>query len=233
MKGKPKDPEFLLICESNRQRDLIILALRSRIRRAVSENLELSQEIETENEKLNPTEQLNDADWELLLTNATEFTYRKDEVIFEQVWITRVCVSITNDFSHKGCTNVNLYRILCGNVRVVKDESKILSIMGPKSVFGEMSFLGRNETTASVIAEEDNVKVLQIEINFLLDLFETESMLAMKFYRNIAMKLSQRLRKLPSTLAAEVAPQINRNEKRLSGDAERISLESFNRYSRW
>jgi len=39
-------------------------------------------------EKVNPSDQLNDADWELLLTNANEFAYNKEQVIFEQVQLT-------------------------------------------------------------------------------------------------------------------------------------------------
>lgn len=52
---------------------------------------------------------------------------------------------------------------------------------------------------------------MEIEIDFLNRLFETEPLLSMKFYRNIALKLSKCLRALPSSKNAQ-PPLVHKEE---------------------
>eukprot|EP01117_Protostelium_nocturnum_P013775 TRINITY_DN517_c0_g1_i3.p1 TRINITY_DN517_c0_g1~~TRINITY_DN517_c0_g1_i3.p1 ORF type:complete len:851 (-),score=358.21 TRINITY_DN517_c0_g1_i3:50-2602(-) len=169
------DLEF--ICESNLERDVILMTIKHRIEQLSSQK---KPEEKKQKEVVATGLQyyLTEGDWQLMLTNANEFTYQDGQVVFEQA-----------------TPNNSLYRIRAGNVRIIKDGGKIIGRMGPGSVLGEMSFLGNNVTTASVIAEGE-VRIAEVEVQFIKQLFEVEPLLALKFYRNIAMKLSSRLRGL-------------------------------------
>jgi len=165
-----------LVCESNYERDVILLTIRGRIEQ-LSNVKKPEEKKQKEVVATGLQYYLTEGDWQLMLTNANEFTYHEGDVIFDQ-----------------GTPNNSLYRIRSGNVRIAK-EGKVIGRMGPGSVLGEMSFLGNNVTTASVIAEGE-VRVAEVEVQFIKQLFEVEPLLALKFYRNIAMKLSSRLRGL-------------------------------------
>ena len=61
-----------------------------------------------------------------------------------------------------------------------------------------MSVLGAFATTAAVIANEDDVQLRVIDVDFINRLFATEHELFMKFYWNLANKLAMRLAEAPS-----------------------------------
>ncbi len=111
-----------------------------------------------------------------------------------------------------------------GQVRVVKD-GKMLCQMGPQAIFGETGVLygGTSQTSAAVIADSDevkvsqlqyptNLKIMQIEVVFMWKLFESEHALAMKFYKSIAIKMSNRLRNARAMSTASQIPNLVRKE---------------------
>jgi len=174
--NRARGTDLEIVCESNYERDVLLMTIRGRIEQ-LSHVKKPEEKKQKEVVATGLQYYLTEGDWQLMLTNAKEFTYHEGDVIFDQ-----------------GTPNNSLYRIRSGNVRITK-EGKVIGRMGPGSVLGEMSFLGNNVTTACVIAEGE-VRVAEVEVQFIKQLFEVEPLLALKFYRNIAMKLSSRLRGL-------------------------------------
>jgi len=173
---RKRGTDLELVCESNYERDVVLMTLKARIDQ-LSNVKKPEEKKQKEVVATGLQYYLTEGDWQLMLTNANEFTYHEGDVIFDQ-----------------GTPNNSLYRIRSGGVRITK-EGKVIGHMGAGSVLGEMSFLGNNVTTAAVIAEGE-VRVAEVEVQFIKQLFEVEPLLALKFYRNIAMKLSSRLRGL-------------------------------------
>jgi CRP-like cAMP-binding protein len=127
---------------------------------------------------------LTERDWSLLMTGAKEQTYAKGARIISQ-----------------GQVNSNLYRIKNGTCRVEKTndagEKIQLATMGPKTMFGDTAIVpSMKVATADVVADADNVEVFQIEVNICYEILKSNPGLSMRFYKQMALKLSQRLRNL-------------------------------------
>eukprot|EP01122_Echinamoeba_exundans_P008896 TRINITY_DN302_c0_g3_i1.p1 TRINITY_DN302_c0_g3~~TRINITY_DN302_c0_g3_i1.p1 ORF type:complete len:1771 (-),score=520.87 TRINITY_DN302_c0_g3_i1:72-5384(-) len=127
---------------------------------------------------------LTERDWSLLMTGAKEQTYAKGTRIISQ-----------------GQVNSNLYRIKNGTCRVEKTndagEKIQLATMGPKTMFGDTAIVpSMKVATADVVADSDNVEVFQIEVNICYEILKSNPGLSMRFYKQMALKLSQRLRNL-------------------------------------
>eukprot|EP01097_Dermamoeba_algensis_P008750 TRINITY_DN593_c0_g1_i4.p1 TRINITY_DN593_c0_g1~~TRINITY_DN593_c0_g1_i4.p1 ORF type:complete len:135 (-),score=21.74 TRINITY_DN593_c0_g1_i4:137-541(-) len=75
-----------------------------------------------------------------------------------------------------------------------KKFDKKVRILNQDDFFGELSFLLEEPATASVYCESDQVQVLAIDETCLKILFIRQPNLAGKFYRFLAMVLSQRLK---------------------------------------
>jgi CRP-like cAMP-binding protein len=127
---------------------------------------------------------LTDSDWQVLLLGAQEVTMKKDEKIIEQ-----------------GITNENLYKVKSGTIRVEKQlpdgSKKLLVKLGTNETFGDTSVLQSLATaTASVIADSDQVVLRVIQIDLVFEIFKNNPGLCMRFYRQMATKLAERLRNL-------------------------------------
>lgn len=152
-------------------------------------------EVYTEHQLWGNTE-LNERDWSLLLTGAKDMIYKKNQPIIEQ-----------------DIENSNLYRIKIGRCRVEKNSGngrKVLSVMGPSSVFGDTSVLtSMKVATASVVSDAETFLQV-IEVTILFEVLKTNPVLAMKFFRQMAIKLAQRLKNL------HTAPDRRGKKKRAS-----------------
>lgn len=141
-----------------------------------------SADVEVTNEQLWGSQELNERDWSLLLTGAKDLIYKKNQPIIEQ-----------------DIENANLYRIKIGRCRVEKNTPngrKVLGMMGPKSVFGDTSVLPVMKlATASVVSDAETLLQV-IEVAILFEVLKTNPILSLKFYRQIAIKLAQRLKSL-------------------------------------
>jgi CRP-like cAMP-binding protein len=157
---------------------------------------------------------LTERDWQLILLGAREVTFKKDEKVITQ-----------------GVTNENLFRIKSGKVRVEKqmpDGSRVvLTKMEPEAMFGDTSVLHTLATaTADVIADTDTVVLYAIEINLVFELFRNNPGLCMRFYKQMATKLSTRLRNLHKPKkdktkgASESGDKGASDAKQTSGDAK-------------
>lgn len=109
---------------------------------------------------------------------------KKDEKIIEQ-----------------GITNENLYKVKSGTIRVEKQlpdgSKKMLVKLGANETFGDTSVLQSLATaTASVIADSDQVILRVIQIDLVFEIFKNNPGLCMRFYRQMATKLAERLRNL-------------------------------------
>ncbi len=70
---------------------------------------------------------------------------------------------------------------------------KGIAQIGPGDICGEMSFLEHGNPSASVIAAEER-ETYAVDFAALDELFELFPHLASRFYRSLAVRLSQRLR---------------------------------------
>lgn len=102
-----------------------------------------------------------------------------------------------------------LYLVESGEVRVVKGEgagSREITRLGPGQLFGEMSLVEDELTSASVIAASE-VRLLVIHRNEFEDLLAKNQALALKVYKSFCKTLSERLRKTTRELSRlEQAP---------------------------
>ena len=96
---------------------------------------------------------------------------------------------------NKGQTNKNLYFILEGNVQIIIDpNSSAIHRLERGEFFGEMSFLDRLPTTASVIAESGS-RIACIDGDGLQKVCRLDSAFAERLYKYLALLLTRRLRK--------------------------------------
>lgn len=96
-----------------------------------------------------------------------------------------------------------LYLIDKGEVRVEKDidgQGEELAILGPGELFGEMSLIENELTSASVIAHTD-VELLVIRRDDFEILIEMNMDIAFKVYKTFCHTLSERLRRTSEELS--------------------------------
>ncbi|MDD9877651.1 MAG: cyclic nucleotide-binding domain-containing protein [Magnetovibrio sp.] len=135
--------------------------------------------------RLAPEEEL------FLLRGSVQHIYSAGEIIVEQ-----------------GQPFSGIYVIVEGTARVELDgpTGKIdIAELGRGDIFGEMSFVDDEPTSASVIAEGP-VELLLIEENVIQSLLLGDPTFGHRFYHSIAITLAQRLRKTNPKVAA-LAPQ--------------------------
>eukprot|EP00026_Physarum_polycephalum_P005944 Phypoly_transcript_05983.p1 GENE.Phypoly_transcript_05983~~Phypoly_transcript_05983.p1 ORF type:complete len:557 (+),score=123.39 Phypoly_transcript_05983:35-1705(+) len=136
----------------------------------LQELLRRKREIEKNKSKYHLTE----ADCSLILTNANEYSFTDGQVILEE-----------------GQANSSVYRIKSGTVSLSKN-GKVFCELSQGWFIGETLFLD-NKTQdvieASLIAKGP-VTLREVNLPFVKKLFEVDKLLALKFYRNLASKLS-------------------------------------------
>lgn len=106
----------------------------------------------------------------------------------------RVSIKSGETLIQRGKETRMVYLLLHGRVRIEGSQGTIAHIGGGQ-VVGEMAFLEDSLPSASAIAEEA-VEAYALTWESLSDLFEIFPHLASRFYRSLALNLSQRLRDL-------------------------------------
>jgi extracellular factor (EF) 3-hydroxypalmitic acid methyl ester biosynthesis protein len=92
-----------------------------------------------------------------------------------------------------------VYILMSGMVRIVRSEATLAKLISGE-VCGEMSFLESTMASASVIADND-VTAQALSVSDLNEIFESFPHLAARFYRSVAVVLSNRLRETSRELA--------------------------------
>lgn len=136
----------------------------------VQDLIRRKREIEKNKSKYHLTE----SDCNLILTNANEFSFSDGQVILEE-----------------GHENSSVYRIKSGIVSLSKSGNTFCELTQGWFI-GETLFLDnkkRDIIEASLIAKGP-VTLIEVNIAFVKKLFEVDRILALKFYRNLASKLS-------------------------------------------
>ncbi|KKC26949.1 cyclic nucleotide-binding domain-containing protein [Sphingomonas sp. SRS2] len=95
----------------------------------------------------------------------------------------------------------DLFFVINGTLAVNLDDGTRVAQLHQGDVVGEMSFVDRHSPLVSVIAE-DIVEMLAIPRKLILQRFEDEPVFAARFYRAIAVFLSERLRETTAAVRA-------------------------------
>jgi hypothetical protein len=119
---------------------------------------------------------LNANDWVLIFDKAECFNFRKDETLLRY-----------------GKQTETLFLVTDGRATVKNGFGVVIARIEPGEICGEMGFLESTYASASVIAEVAMV-VYGVAWFDLQNLFEMYPRLASRFYRSLAVSLSQRLR---------------------------------------
>eukprot|EP01102_Stenamoeba_stenopodia_P015874 TRINITY_DN5483_c0_g1_i3.p1 TRINITY_DN5483_c0_g1~~TRINITY_DN5483_c0_g1_i3.p1 ORF type:complete len:1451 (+),score=359.94 TRINITY_DN5483_c0_g1_i3:282-4634(+) len=114
--------------------------------------------------------------WDCLLEGARVVTYKMDEVI----------INIGNRGQY-------LFQIARGSVRV-ETGNVLLDILKKMEVFGDISFLKKGKTSASVIANSKKVRLYVLDSEFVAKKLAQNPTLAWQFYEYLAKRLAGRLR---------------------------------------
>jgi CRP-like cAMP-binding protein len=79
-----------------------------------------------------------------------------------------------------------------------------VAVLHPEEICGELAFLERGMSNASVLASDEVVEVDAIQATDLRRLFETFSGLSSRFYCSLAVVLARRLQETSAELAREL-----------------------------
>src|ERR1043166_1403340 len=124
-------------------------------------------------------EYLSASDWNLVASKSKKLNFDKEQILIRE-----------------GSAAKTIYLLRTGKVRVERSNGggrAVLVTLGPGSIFGEMSFIEDALASASVIAD-GKVEVDAIEVPDLKQMFEAFPHFGARFYRSVAVTLSQRLR---------------------------------------
>jgi len=100
---------------------------------------------------------------------------------------------------HEGNRDGLLYQLGIGRVRVEKGcgrDRKVLALLHPGEIIGEVSFLAGGPASASVVADVDNTTCYVFAEHCIKVLVEADTHIAVGFYRYLANVLADRLRAL-------------------------------------
>jgi CRP-like cAMP-binding protein len=129
-------------------------------------------------------------DWVLIQAKAVRRSFKLgEEIIREGSWID------------------SLYIIRRGEASVElagTGARTIVATLGPEDVCGDMAFLEHGKASAAVLAKDEEVEVDQITAREMGEIMEAFPRLASRFYRSLALVLTQRLRATSNELAREM-----------------------------
>ncbi len=131
-------------------------------------------------------EYLSASDWNLVASKSKKIAFEKDQTLIRE-----------------GSAAKTIYLLRSGKVRVERSNGggrAVLVTLGPGSIFGEMAFIEDALASATVVADS-KVEVDALEIPDLKQMFEAFPHFGARFYRSIAVTLSQRLRETSGLLA--------------------------------
>lgn len=95
----------------------------------------------------------------------------------------------------------DLFFVTGGSLAVKLDDGSRVARLHQGDVVGEMSFVERHSPLVSVVAEE-RTEILAIPRKLILERFEQEPVFAARFYRALAVFLSERLRETTAAVRA-------------------------------
>lgn len=126
--------------------------------------------------------ELSEREWKLLMTRAKVVEYKQDQKVVQQ-----------------DVSNSSLYKIKSGKCRVEKTthEGKRLTLvtLSEGAYFGDTSVLPMmSKATADVICDTPTAEIAVIEVSVLLELLKNDPVLAMRFFRQLANTLANRLK---------------------------------------
>ncbi len=116
-----------------------------------------------------------------------------------------------------GKTLTDIYFVTSGRLSVLLGDGTKVANLHQGDVVGEMSFIERHAPVVSVIADEPT-EILTIPRKLILDRFEAEPLFASRFYRALAIFLSERLR---DTTASVRLPSEEQNKRDKADKAAR------------
>ena len=120
------------------------------------------------------------------------------------------------------------FLVLKGNVKVVlgtfNEKSKTLATISEGSIFGEMSMLEDAPRSATIVAGEDGVTVLEINKGDFLNLMKTEPELAYNLLRTLYNRIEATMKEAGTYLVA-YSGEIRRNKYYV--DISNLTLQSF------
>eukprot|EP01103_Thecamoeba_quadrilineata_P019065 TRINITY_DN757_c0_g1_i1.p1 TRINITY_DN757_c0_g1~~TRINITY_DN757_c0_g1_i1.p1 ORF type:complete len:659 (+),score=150.51 TRINITY_DN757_c0_g1_i1:257-1978(+) len=124
------------------------------------------------------SQDLEECDWQFLLSIAEIRTYTQSETIIKQ-----------------GVYNRVLYRVRSGQVRIEKG-NKFVAMLEPTQILGEMSLVDRDGfAAATAVAQSERVEVYVLPGPLLFRLMSADSSgLALRFFRFVGAKIAYRLR---------------------------------------
>ena len=131
-------------------------------------------------------EYLSASDWNLVASKSKKLSFENEAVLIRE-----------------GSVAKTIFLIRSGKVRVERNNGRgkaVLVTLGPRAIFGEMAFIEDALTSASVVAD-GKVDVDAIEVAELKQMFEAFPHFGARFYRSVAVTLSQRLRETSGLLA--------------------------------
>src|SRR5436309_347166 len=131
-------------------------------------------------------EYLSASDWNLVASKSKKLSFEKEQILIRE-----------------GSAAKTIYLIRSGKVRVERNNGggrALLVTLGPGAIFGEMAFIEDALASASVIADP-KVDVDAIEVADLKQMFDSFPHFGARFYRSVAVTLSQRLRETSGLLA--------------------------------
>lgn len=121
----------------------------------------------------------------------------------------------------------DLFFITSGSLGVVMADGKRLAQLHKGDVVGEMSFVERHSPQVAVIADEP-AEILSIPRKLILERFEQEPVFAARFYRALAVFLSERLRDTTAAVkaAAEDQQRLDKADKAARARFTRLFVRS-------
>ncbi len=131
-------------------------------------------------------EYLSASDWNLVASKSKKVIFDKEQSLIRE-----------------GSAAKTVYLLRSGKVRIERSNGgsrAVLVTLGPGSIFGEMAFIEDALASASVVAD-GKVEVDALEVPDLKQMFEAFPHFGARFYRSVAVTLSQRLRETSGLLA--------------------------------
>ena len=126
---------------------------------------------------------LTDNDWALLRSKARRVTYKPREIV----------IAINS-------RPTSLFTLVSGSAAVEVVRGTGVAKLGPGEIFGEMAFIENAAASASVVAETDMV-VDVLDLQILGEMFSNFPHLEARFFKSVALLLSQRLRSTLSRMS--------------------------------
>ena len=115
--------------------------------------------------------------------------------------------TLGDEIIRQGSLGKSIHIVRAGEAAVelagTKDRA-LLATLGPDDICGDMAFLEKGRTTASVIAKSAEVKTDEVTADDLQGVFEAFPRLASRFYLSLAVVLARRLRETSRELAREM-----------------------------